>query len=318
MRVFVTGGSGLVGGHVIEALRERHEVRAMARSDASARRVEAFGAEAVRCSLADIGAEHLAGCDAVVHAAAAVGEFGTDAYFWEGNVLGTECVLQAAREAGVGSFVHISSQAVLVDGRDVDGLDDDAPIPDAHPVAYCRTKAEAERRVLAADGPDFRTVALRPGMIWGPRDNNVLPALGEMLAAGSFSWIDGGRVQTVTTHVGNVVAAVERALEVEAARGPYTVADPELLDVRTFVGGLAGSQGWALPSRSVPGWLVRGAARLMEGTWRLFRFGGQPPITRMAAILMSRRHDVSDARIRRELAYEPPISFAAGIAELRT
>ncbi|MCB9675811.1 MAG: NAD-dependent epimerase/dehydratase family protein [Alphaproteobacteria bacterium] len=317
MKVFVTGGSGFVGGHVIEALSPQHTVLALARSEKSAAVVRGFGADPVSGSLEEVDAAMLQGVDAVVHVAAYVEESGPYAAFWEANVEGTQRVLDAARAAGVGTFVHISTNGTVLDGRGQRDVDEDAPYPDHQPLAYCSTKAEAERRVLAAATEGFRTVALRPCFVWGPRDNTVLPAVQRMAKSGGFLWVDGGEHLVSTTHVSNLVEAVKRALDGAGGSGrAYFVADDGDLTLREFIGGLARAVELDLPQRSLPGGLVRGIAWSVEGVWSVLGLRSTPPLTSMAAVLMSSDMTVKTARARDELGWAPVVDRARGLREL--
>ncbi|HEY8431606.1 MAG TPA: NAD-dependent epimerase/dehydratase family protein [Sandaracinaceae bacterium] len=318
MRVFVTGGSGFVGGHVIEALRAAgHEVRAMARSDRSAKIVRELGAVPVRCELGSVGADALAGCDAIVHCAAFVEEWGTRAQFWEGNVEGTSQLLEAARAAGVGRFVFIGTEAALFDGRDLIEVDERAPYPARQRFLYSETKAEAERRVLAANAPGFTTISLRPRLVWGPRDATILPTIVAMAREGRFAWIDGGRSRTSTTHVANLAHAVTLALTRGEGGQAYFVADDGVRTLREFLSALAATQGVALPDRSVPGALARPLAALVEGVWRLFGIRRAPPMTRFTVSMMSRSVTVKTDRAKAELGYAPVVTVEQGLAALR-
>jgi len=318
MRVFITGASGFVGGHVTEALvAGGHAVLAMARSDRSAAAVEAFGATAVRCSLGAVGVEQLADVDAIVHCAAFVEEYGTREQFWSINVDGTQQLLDAARAAGVGRFVHIGTEAALFDGADLLDIDETAPYPARQRFLYSETKAEAERRVLAANTADFTTIGLRPRFIWGPRDTSVLPAIRRMAEDGSFAWIDGGRHATSTVHVANVVRAVELALTAGRGGEAYFIADDERTTIREFLTALATADGFTLPGKAIPGWLARLAANVIEGTWRLFRIQRTPPLTRFAAYMMSAAITVRTDKARDQLGYAPVITVERGLAELR-
>lgn len=316
MKIFVTGGSGFVGGHVIEALAPSHEVVAMARSPRSAQAVEGFGATAVLCDLDAVTAEHLAGCDAVVHCAAYVEEWGTRAQFWRGNVEGTTRMLEVARAAGVRRFVHIGTEAALFDGSPLVEVDESRPYPETQRFLYSETKAEAERRVLAAAAPDFVALSLRPRFVWGPRDSTVLPAVLRMAREGAWSWLDGGRARTSTTHVRNLARAVELALTAGEGGEAYFVADEGARTLREFLSALAATQGVALPDRSVPGALARPLARAVEGAWRLLGVRRPPPVTAFATAMMSREVTVSAAKARRDLGYAPVIDVDAGLRAL--
>jgi nucleoside-diphosphate-sugar epimerase len=313
MHIFVTGGSGFVGSHLIEALSPHHTVSAMARSERSAAAVSAYGARPVRCSLADVAAPHLEGCDAVVHAAAFVEEWGTRAQFVEGNVTGTRRMLDAARAAGVPTFVHIGTEAALFDGRPLVDIDETAPTPARHRFLYSETKAEAERLVLAAEG--LRAISLRPRLVWGPRDASVLPAMLRMVDTGRFAWVGGGNALTSTTHVLNLVHGVRLALERGRPGQAYFLSDGHDTTLRAFLGALIASQGREVPDRSLPAWLARSAAAVLEVVARLT--GRPPQLTRFAAAMMSSTVTVRIDKARAELGYEPVVTVEEGLAALR-
>jgi nucleoside-diphosphate-sugar epimerase len=318
MKVFVTGGSGFIGSHVIEALvRHGHEVCAMARSDRSAATVRDYGADPVRCSLGSVDPEALRGCDAVVHAAAFVEEWGTRRQFWDANVEGTVQLLDAARQAGVERFVHVGTEAALFDGHDLVDVDESHPYPSKHRFLYSETKAEAERRVLAVNDDAMTTVSVRPCFVWGPRDNTVLPAVTRMGEEGSWVWIDGGARRTSTTHVANLVHGIELLLAKGEGGQAYFITDDDDRTIRAFVGAYAETAGVTLPERSVPGAVARAAAVLLEAAWRLLRLRSTPPLTRMAVAMMSCDKTVDCTRAKRELGYAPVVDVAQGLAELR-
>lgn len=316
MRIFVTGASGFVGGHVARTLAERHEVLAMARSEAGEAQVRALGATPVRCALGQVRPEPLAGVDVVVHCAARAEDFGTRQQFWEANVDGTRQLLEVARAAGVRRLIHIGTEAALFDGHDLEAIDEAQPYPARQRFFYSESKAEAERLVLAADAPGFTTLSLRPRLVWGPGDRSVLPTLLDTVERGAFAWIDGGRARTSTTHVANLVHAVELALERGRGGQAYFVADDEESTLREFLGRLVATRGVALPVRSVPGAVLRPLSRVVEAVWAWLRPGRRPPITSFAAAMMSRTVTVRTDKARRELGYAPPMTVAEGLAAL--
>ena len=248
--VFVTGGSGFIGGRLIERLRaDGHTVRALVRSEAAGERVRARGAEPVSGELADVAAMRAGaeGCELAFHAAATLGDWGKREDFERGNVVGTSNALRACADAGVRRFVHVGTEAALLAGQPLIEVDETAPLRPDSPVLYSSTKARAEQAVLAANGDGFETVVVRPRFVWGAGDTTLLPAMVELVRSGRFAWIGGGRHRTSTTHVANTV----EGLVLGATRGrpgnAYFVTDGEPVVFREFVSDLLASQGVAAP-----------------------------------------------------------------------
>lgn len=200
-----TGGSGFVGRHLLRALAERGApARALCRSDWAARIVVEAGGEPVRGDLLDEGAmaAGMGGCDVVFHSAARLEMWRHEREQRAVNVEGTRAVLRAAGVAEVGCLLLVSAAAVLCDGHPVVGADERAALPVAPCGAYARTKAEAERLVLAADREGLRTVAVRPPLVWGLGDTAFLPELVHAVRGHHYVWIDGGHRRPVRRPAG--------------------------------------------------------------------------------------------------------------------
>jgi nucleoside-diphosphate-sugar epimerase len=319
-RAFVTGGSGFIGGRLIERLvREGWTVRALARSDAAAEKVSALGAEAVRGDLEDRDALRAgaAGADVVFHAAAHLGEWGDRAEFERVNVGGTRNVLETARTAGVPRFVHVGTEAALLAGKPLVNVNEDAPLRPDSKAAYPATKAMAEQAVRDANSDGFATVVVRPRLVWGAGDTTILPALVEAVKKKRFSWIGGGGHRTSTTHVDNVIEGLMLGAERGRPGGVYFVTDGEPVVFREFVTEWLGTQGVAPPGRNTPAPVGRAAAAASEGIWRLLRRPGSPPVTRLAYWLSAQECTIDISRARQELGYQPVRSRAEGMEELR-
>jgi nucleoside-diphosphate-sugar epimerase len=317
--VFVTGGSGFLGQHVLRALRGAgHAVRALARTQHSADVVRSAGAEPVRGDLGDAAAlrKGMAGCDAVVHAAAHTEQWGPQRDFERVNVDGTAAVLDAARHAAVGRLVHVSTEAVLADGRPLVGVDEAWPRPARVYGAYAETKARAEDLVRAANDANLATVVVRPRLVWGPGDATVLPAVVAAARAGRFAWIDGGRYRTSTCHATNAAAGIVLAVERGRGSDVYFLTDGEPVEFREFLTALAATAGVALPGRSLPRPLAWAAATALEAVWRVLPLRGAPPLTRTFLALSAQEMTVDDGKARRELGYRPVVQRSAGLAAL--
>jgi len=176
MRALVTGGGGFLGGAIVRQLVDRGwTVRTLQRG--SYEGLEALGVEQIRGDIADSAVvDHsVVGCDIVFHVAARVEMWGPIEPFLRTNVVGTENVLAAMRRHGVRRLVFTSSPSVVHSRDGLEGVDESVPYPDRYGAAYPQTKAMAEMAVLASNGPDLATVALRPHLIWGPGDTNLVP-----------------------------------------------------------------------------------------------------------------------------------------------
>jgi nucleoside-diphosphate-sugar epimerase len=318
-QAFVTGGSGFVGGALIERLRsEGWDVRALARSERAAARVRELGAEPVSGDLDDraalrAGAE---GCELAFHAAAKVEDWGDPADFERLNVQGTQNVIDACREAGVRRLVHVGTEAALMVGQPLINVDATAPLRPDSAALYSSSKAKAEQLVRSAN-VDLETVVVRPRFVWGRGDTTLLPALSEMVRSGRFRWVGGGRQLSATTHIDNTVEGLWLAATKAPAGGVYFVTDGEPVVFREFVTELLGTQGVPAPDRNTPRPVARVAAAASERVWRLLRRPGNPPVTRLAYWLSAQECTIDISRARSELGYEPVRSRAEGMEELR-
>jgi nucleoside-diphosphate-sugar epimerase len=317
---FVTGGSGFIGGRLIERLLAGgHSVRALARTPAAAERVRALGAEPAGGELADVDSMRAAAqsCELAFHAAAMLGDWGSPEEFEAGNVRGTENALRASAEAGVRRFVHVGTEAALMAGRPLVQVDETAALRPDSPALYSATKARAEQAVLAANRDGFETVVVRPRFVWGRGDTTLLPQIVEMVRSGRFAWIGGGRHLTSITHVDNTV----EGLVLAAARGrpgsAYFVTDGDPVVFREFVSELLATQGVEAPTRTIPAAPAAALAAIAETAWRTLPLPGRPPVTRFAVWVSSQECTIRIDRARAELGYQPVRSHAEGLAEMQ-
>ncbi|MEA2458853.1 MAG: hypothetical protein QOC95_1825 [Thermoleophilaceae bacterium] len=317
---FVTGGSGFIGGRLIERLRsEGWEVRALSRSQRSADTVRALGAEPVPGDISSAAAirSGAAGCAHAFHAAAHLGDWGEREDFIRDNVQGTYNVLSGTAAAGVERFVHVGTEAALLVGQPLVNVDETAPLRPDSPSLYPSTKALAEQAVRQANRTGtFETVVVRPRFVWGVGDGTVLPSIVDSVKSGQFRWVGGGHHRTSTTHVDNTV----EGLWLGAVRGQpgaaYFVTDGEPVEFRDFVTRLLATQGVDAPEGELPLPVARLLAGAGEAAWKRFPLKGAPPLTRMALWVSSLECTIDISRARSELGYEPVRTVAEGLEEL--
>lgn len=317
MRIFVTGASGFVGGAATRKfVAGGHDVRAMSRSDRSDAAIRGLGAVPVRCDLENVQAAHIGDAELVLHCAAFVEQWGPRDAWKRFNVDGTAAMLAAARAAGAARFIHISTESVLWRGQHLRDVDETYPLAPDSPYPYSWTKARAEQLVTAANAPNFTTLILRPRFIWGPGDTTLLPVIRKMAASGQWMWVGGGSARTSTTHIDNLVHAIELALTQGHGGEAYFVLDDGVHTIKQMISGIAASENITLPDKSVPAWLADAIGGACEIIWGTFGLKSEPPLTRFSAMIMSRECVLRDAKARADLAYRPLVSVADGLRNL--
>lgn len=322
MKALVTGGGGFLGGAIVRLLRQRGDaVRSFTRS--AYPWLDELGVEQVRGDLTDLEAVGRAveGCDVVFNVAARAGVWGRYSDFYAANVTGVENVIAACRAHGVRRLVHTSTPSVVHAGGDVEGANESLPYPEHLDAYYPETKARGEKAVLAANGPDLATVALRPHLIFGPGDPHLIPRVLERARAGKLRRVGSRAVAVDVTYIDNAAAAHLLAgdkLDVGSpvAGKAYFVSNGEPVDLWGFIGRVLAEAGLPPVARTVSAWKARLAGRVLEWAYWLLRLPGEPPMTRFVAVQLSTSHWYDISAARRDLGYEPRVSVEEGLRRL--
>lgn len=319
----MTGGAGFLGLAIARLLRSRGaEVRSLSRG--AHPELARFGIEAQRGDVADAAAVLAAakGCDTVFHVAARVGGWGARSEFFRTNVEGTRNVVDACREAGVRRLVFTSTPSVVHTGGDIEGGDESLPYATHFDAAYPETKAVAEQHVLAENDAQLATTALRPHLVWGPGDNQLLPRLLERARAGRAAFVGSGEKLVDMTYIDNAaeahVLAAERLAPGAACAGrAYFIAQGEPAPARQLVNAMLAAADLPPITRRVPvgaAWLAAAGAELY---YHLTGRDDEPPLTRFAARQLATAHWYDLSAARRDLGYEARVSMQEGLAILR-
>ncbi|GAA4857813.1 NAD-dependent epimerase/dehydratase family protein [Actinomycetospora straminea] len=322
MKALVTGGGGFLGGAVVDALLARGDtVTSVARGDYPDLR--ARGVRTVRGDLADpaVAREAVTGVDVVLHVAAKAGIGGRTADFRRSNVEATRVLLDACREAGVGRLVFTSTPSVVHTGGDLHGGDESLPYATHFDSAYPETKAEAERLVLAADGPDLATVALRPHLVWGPGDTQLVPRILDRARRGQLRLVGDGSSVVDTTYVADAAAAhldaADRLAPGAACAGrAYFITSGDPRPIRELIDGILGAGGLPPVTATVPRPVAVAAGAAVEAVWSLLGRTDDPPMTRFLARQLATAHWFDIGAARRDLGYAPRVTLEEGFARL--
>ncbi len=323
MRALVTGGGGFLGGAIVRRLVDRDwMVRTLQRG--SYDRLEALGVEQIRGDIADstVVDRAVAGCDTVFHVAARVEMWGPFEPFYRTNVVGTENVLAAMRRHGARRLVFTSSPSVVHSRDGLEGVDESVPYPDHFGAAYPETKAMAEMTVLASNGPDLATLALRPHLIWGPGDTNLVPQLISRARAGELRFVGGGSNLVDTVYIDNAadahLLAADRLEPGAACAGKaYFISNGDPWPLKKIVNGILEAGGLPPEERSVSLRLALAAGAVFEAVHRLFPSQTGPRMTPFIARNFATPHWFDISAARRDLGYEPEVSIEEGLSRLR-
>ena len=317
MRILVTGANGFLGSHVVrKLLAQGHETRAFVLQGTPTTSIDHLPAPIVAGDLT--GPQNLApaveGVDAIIHLAALPRDWGPWEVFRRVNVKGTARLLRAARKAGVGRFVLVSSVAVHA-YRDFEDAGEDTP-RDGYDLPYGRSKILAEDLVRAAhESGDIEGVVARPGLMpYGPRDRAAFVPLAQALEKGTLPLINGGRARFTTSYAGNLADGLVLAAQHPVAAGnTYLLTDDPPVSWRDFLTAAATALGCRPPRFSLPGWLVAGLGALFEDVCKRLPSTPEPPLTRYRADVVRRNLVFRSDRARDELGYTPEVSLEEGL-----
>jgi nucleoside-diphosphate-sugar epimerase len=327
MKVLVTGASGFLGSHIVDACIEQGDtVRVLVRASSDISYLKKYNSIEYATGSVEDGASLLGavdGIDAVYHSAARSADWGTRRQFHLANYLGTKNMLDACRAGHVKRLVYVSSPSVVFDYHDETFIDETQPYPRRYANFYAETKAEAEKLVLAANGGgELTTVALRPHAIWGPRDRiGFFPQILSRIRAGKFKDLSGGREVLVDLcYAENAARACILAAESSRAEGrAYFITDNEPQSIREFTARVCALFDLPVPTGTVNPGTAMAAARLIETIWRLPGLAGKkrPPLTRYAVGMLSCSATYSIKAAQRDLGYQPVIDVSTGLRILK-
>ena len=259
------------------------------------------------------------GQDAVAHLAAKVHVVGAERDFVRVNVEGTRNVVRAsARAASVNRLVQVSTPSVAHTGSALVGVGAGPADPVRAQGHYARTKALAEQIALDADQNDLAVVAIRPHLVWGPGDTQLVGRIVERARSGRLALVGSGAALIDTTYVDNAVDALVHALDrAPAVHGEaLVVSNGEPRTVEELLTCICTAAGAAAPHRHVPRAVAWTAGALAEGVWSAFRLAGDPPMTRFLATQLGTAHWFDQRRTRELLEWQPTVSLDEGLRRL--
>nr|HID58844.1 NAD-dependent epimerase/dehydratase family protein [Desulfobacterales bacterium] len=315
-KVLVTGGGGFLGSYIVERLIQRgDEVTILGRNRYP--ELERLGARTFQADIRDKAAVQKAcqGMEIVFHVAAMPDPWGEWKLFYDINYKGTQNVIEACQKHGVPKLVYTSSPSVVFDGTDMEGVDETYPYPSRHMSYYTATKAMAEQLIISANAKGgLLTTALRPHLIFGPRDNHLFPRVIQRAKTGRLVIVGNAKNKVDVVYVENAAEAHLLAADSPKAAGQvYFITQGEPVVLWEFVARIL--KGLNLPpiTKRIPYPVAYVIGLMMEVTFRLFAIQKEPMITRLVASELAKSHYFNIDKARKELGYEPRIGIDEGL-----
>jgi len=315
MKVLVTGATGMLGRSTAELLITRgNEVTVLQRRPSGLDCREVLG------DIADPGAvgRAVGGQEAIVHLAAKVGVWGRWTDFSRVNIDGTRNIVTACTSGGVSRLVHVSSPSVAHTGRALVGVSAQPADPSTTRGHYSRSKAVAELDALAADSPELAVLVVRPHLVWGPGDTQLVEPVVAKARSGRLPVIGPGTALIDTTYVDNASAAMVAALDAcgHTHGEALVISNGEPRPVREVLARLCLAAGAPEPTRRVPFPVAWSAGAAAEGAWALLRRRDAPPMTRFLAEQLATAHWFDQRHTRSALRWSPHVGLDEGFVRL--
>ena len=321
-KVMVTGGGGFIGKALVRELVGRGvETLALGRNP-----YPDLAAMGVRCLQGDIRDlaflnQALAGCDTVFHVAAKAGIWGPKREYEAINVVGTANVVAACRKNGVARLVHTSTPSVVFAGHSLEGADESAPYASRPLCHYAATKIRAEQAVLRANAGGLHTAAIRPHLVWGPGDRQLIPRLLERGRAGALKIVGVGANRVDIAYIDNVahahiLAAENLETSGSAAGQAFFIGQDQPVVLWAWINELFARMDMPPVTSAVPFPLAYAVGGAMEAAYAALGKSEEPRMTRFLAHQLAQSHWFSHNKAKDLLGYRQLVDTETGLNRL--
>ena len=313
--ILVTGAAGFVGLACVKYFAQKgYKVYGLHRQMSQSGIISEAGGIPVAGNILNPDNSNLPVTDIIIHAAAHLGKWSNDRQYIDINVTGTQNMIEFAKANNIKKFIHISTEAVIFNSKHQLNVNESIPFPNTGFI-YAATKQQAETIVNNASHA-IQTVILRPRIIWGPGDKTMLPLLIDAVKQNKFMWINHGTNLINTTHIYNLVHAIELAIHYTKTGETFFIHDDETLSIKAFYTQILEQYKIKTPGKSIPRWLAITAAWFIENSWKILNIQSRPPLTRFGAAVFSTNFTIDINKAKSELGYKPVISISKAIKEL--
>lgn len=318
----VTGGGGFVGESIVRLLiRKGCDVRVIGRNRYP--EIENLGVTCIQGNISDRSfiLKQLKDIDTVFHVAAIAGIWGTWQSFFQTNVQGTRNIIQGCYENNIAALVYTSTPSVVFNRKSIIEGDEALPYPKSFLCNYARSKTMAEKEILETNQVQLKTCAIRPHLIWGPRDPHIIPRLLERGRRRELKIVGEGENLVDVTYIDNVAHAHILAAEnlhssCEASGQAYFIGQERPVVLWQWINELFDKMNIPLVEKKVPLPVAYGVGALLESLYTILQKDSEPRMTRFLAEQLGTSHYFSHKKAKKDLNYTPTVSLEEGMDRL--
>ena len=322
--VFVTGAGGFLGQAICRLLRAKN-IKVTGFSRGKYPELSAMGVNMIQGDIGDetVVGKAMQGCDLIFHVASKAGVWGSKESYFYANVTGVDNMLAQSKKLNIPYFVYTSTPSVTFAGKDEDGIDESQPYASKFLNYYAESKAIAEEKVLANNQSALKTVALRPHLIWGPKDPHLVPRVISKAKSGRLKLLGNVNKLVDTIYVDNaayahILAAVELIkVNSQCAGKAYFISNDEPIFMATMLNKILACVNIPEIDRRIPTSVAYVVGTLLELLYRLCKIKKEPFITRFVVKQLSTSHYFDISAAKRDLGYQPLISIDEGMKRLK-
>lgn len=326
MTVLVTGAGGFVGLRLVKVLSELgfkvHTLQRGIYPELNLPNVKNFSASIGNKNKENQNTIDLAlnGVNAIFHVASKIGMWGEYLDYYQTNVEGTEDLVNRAKERGIKYFVYTSTPSVVFDQGDILGFDESLPYPKKHLNYYGKTKRMAEEFVLKSASMNFISAAIRPHLIFGPGDKQLIPKVIKAHQEGRLKMIGDGNNLVDVSYIDNVIDAhlklfLQMLVDPKPVCGKaYFIGQRQPVKLWEFTNTLLSGIGLTPITKKIPVALAYGLGFIIEIIFTVLRIKKiEPPMTRFIALQLGKSHYFSHQNAINDFGYEELVTTEEGL-----
>lgn len=313
-KILITGITGFLGKNIaIDFIHKGFDVIGIGRNPSVVDELDGYGLDIKKADIQDINQlkNVFKNIDYVVHSAALSSPWGRYSDFYDTNVIGTQNVLECAKDAGVKKFIHISTPSIYFDFSDKEMIQEESELPQEFCNYYASTKHLAERLVDKANEEGLFTVTLRPRAIFGIGDNAIFPRLIAANRKIGVPLIDGGHNLIDITSVENVVQAVYLSVmsSNEANGQKFNITNGEPMEFVDILTRLFHYLKIELKPLNISYRTLSTLSSIMEFVARYIFIGALEPVfTKYSAAVLAKTQTLDISKAKKVLGYSAIIS----------